>query len=51
MLDVTSDTASVADASTVRRRFERRWTRGNVARSAASAAAFGGLVWALANGG
>lgn len=51
MLDAASDTPSVADASKVRRRFECRWTRGNVARSTASAAAFGALVWALANGG
>ena len=46
-----SDRSTPTDLAAVRGRFERRWTRGNVARAAASVAAFGGLVWALANGG
>jgi len=50
-LDAAGGASSVADTPKVRIRFERRWTRGNVARSAASAAAFCGLVWAMANGG
>jgi uncharacterized membrane protein len=42
---------AINNATVLRGRFERRWTRGNIARAAASTAAFGGLVWALANGG
>lgn len=51
-LDATGGPSmTISDATQLRARFERRWTRGNIARAAASTAAFGGLVWALANGG
>ncbi len=43
-------TAAISNVTAIRGRFERRWTRGNIARTAASTAAFVGLVWALANG-
>lgn len=50
-LGAAGDSGANSNAAAVRARFERRWTRGNVARAAASSAAFGGLVWALANTG
>jgi uncharacterized membrane protein len=50
-LDAAGDPNALSSPAGVRARFERRWTRGNLARAAASTAAFGGLVWALANGG
>ena len=50
-LDAAGGSSVISDATRLRARFERRWTRGNVARAAASTAAFGSLVWALANGG
>ena len=50
-LDAAGDPASGTSVAAVRARFERRWTRGNIARAAASTAAFGGLVWALAGSG
>lgn len=50
-LDAAGDPAPGTSVAAVRARFERRWTRGNIARAAASTAAFGGLVWALAGSG
>lgn len=40
--------SAVQDAGIVRSRFENRWRRANMARTAASTAAFGALVWAVA---
>lgn len=50
-LNAAVDPLRIADPAEVRARFERGWTRGNLARTAASTAAFGCLVWGLANGG
>jgi len=50
-LDASGDPAGMTNPTAVRTRFEGRWTRGNIARATASTAAFGGLVWALVNGG
>lgn len=50
-LNAAGDPLQITKPAEVRARFERRWTRGNLARTAASTAAFGCLVWGLANGG
>jgi len=42
------DAAGADDPTPVRSAFETRWRRANVARSVASTAAFGALVWAIA---
>ena len=49
-LDAAGEPSVMDNATALRTRFERRWSRANVARAAVSTAAFGGLVWALANG-
>jgi uncharacterized membrane protein len=46
-LDAAGDPDRVADLAAVRERFEASWVRWNVVRTAASAAAFGCLLWAL----
>jgi len=48
-LDAAGDPAGIADTGAARVRFERRWVRWNVARSLASAGAFGCLIGALLN--
>ena len=42
------DAAGALEPSAVRARFEARWVRWNIARTLASAGAFGALVWAVA---
>ena len=42
------DAAGALDRSAVRAGFEGRWVRWNIARTLASAGAFGALVWAVA---
>ena len=47
-LNIALDAAGSADPTPVRVAFETRWRRANIARSAASAAGFGSLIWAIA---
>lgn len=49
-LDAAGEASSIADPAAVRARFETRWVRANVARTVASTAAFGFLVWAVTIG-
>jgi len=46
-LDAAGAPDRIADLAAVRESFEARWVRWNVARAAASTAAFGCLTWAL----
>ena len=46
-LDAAGDPDQAADLAAVRQRFEAAWVRWNIVRTAASASAFGCLLWAL----
>ena len=49
-LDAADDPARSTDPAVIRRRFEGRWVRWNIGRTAASTGAFACLVWATACG-
>ena len=46
-LAAAGDPERIADLAAVRKRFEASWVRWNIARTVASTAAFGCLIWAL----
>lgn len=46
-LDAAGDPERIPDLASVRARFEARWVRWNIARAAASTAAFACLAWSL----